>query len=319
MAGALGKVALIAVAGCLPFPVGAQQVGPSSRAPGQAAAPMPTVDLNGDWIDGGYFVTIKVDGPTVTATYQSDWSCDIGNGNKPQTTRDNFTAQLDAAPAKAGSQLKGITTVCSLVSGKCGGRGLAKASMTLKVSPDGRTLDGTWFDCPQSKAMPFSLRRSPCPGLSSELSAAADRGAEQLFEACKARQIDLDLCPKESRPYCATTSCLASDQASVPVLQSATGPGPAGAAVDFVTWLNSKREDNRPVDAGSRTPDVPVPVKVAREDEVFTKDTCAKGLPVLRKADEIMNAMNLKNDQQDQERAISCLVAFCGEHSWPTQ
>ena len=126
-----------------------------SPVPAPTASPTPTPDLNGAWRDNARPVTLKQTGTTVTATYDADYDCDPRDGGAIQKTRDDFK---DAT--LSGNQLQGQTTVCLYGKGNPHGTGLKKAAFKLRLSKDGNSLDGSFFNSNTGKDVSFTITRT---------------------------------------------------------------------------------------------------------------------------------------------------------------
>ncbi len=111
-----------------------------------------TIDLTGKWNDNGRLVCITQSGNSVSARYIEPYVCEFrdGSGGSDQTEFD-FDATL------SGRTLTGETSVCSFGAGNPLGVGLSRADMTLTVSADGKTLDGTFFNKFDQQDEPITL------------------------------------------------------------------------------------------------------------------------------------------------------------------
>jgi hypothetical protein len=112
----------------------------------------PAIDLAGKWNDNGRLVCITQSGSSVSARYIDPYVCEFrdGTGGSDQTDFD-FDATL------SGRTLTGETTVCKFGADNPNGVGLARAAMTLSVSADGKTLEGTYFNATDQQDEPITL------------------------------------------------------------------------------------------------------------------------------------------------------------------
>jgi hypothetical protein len=110
--------------------------------------------LGGRWIDNGNGLDTCVfhTGSEVGGNYLEEHLCDHGDGTgNTSVTLINFRGTL------AGNVITGTTSVCRF--GFDSGNGFVDAPMTLTVSADGKSLDGTWFHSDDNVDVPFSLSR----------------------------------------------------------------------------------------------------------------------------------------------------------------
>ncbi len=107
--------------------------------------------LNGLWEDNGRETCVVHTGSGVMATYTSNYECDPQDGGPVQTTLYDFEGDL------TGNQLVGKTVVCRF--GFQSDNGIIQADMVLVLSPDGKTLSGTWHNNDLGTDVPFSVVR----------------------------------------------------------------------------------------------------------------------------------------------------------------
>lgn len=120
----------------------------------QDAVALDIYGLNGRWIDSGRAVCIQHTGSAVFATYIEPFVCDHadGTGATSQTQKD-FEGQL------VGDTITGMTAACRHGFSEPGDNGIIDTTMILVVSPDGKTLSGTWFNSDLNEDIPFSVTR----------------------------------------------------------------------------------------------------------------------------------------------------------------
>lgn len=275
------------------------------------------IDLTGDWIDNHHEVTLSVSGTTVTATYKEPIHCKRSDGSQDSTTKD-FKGELSpgrpmtltGSPNDADE--KGASICAWGTTNQCGVEGFTKTRFNLKVSEDGQTLDGTFFDCHDRKDASMVLTRSHCDDVVKRFDAANGQGPLQLFDECKKDQSQVGECPTSTAPYCAVADCFGSrginDHAQVVQWSPATAPG---LLADFGRLVASLL-------SWPPLPPVAVLVDLPRDPVLITKDSCENALRLMGKALENISAMGKQPQQQAQVAVMRCLVNFCRTRGWRT-
>ena len=118
-----------------------------------------SVDLNifglgGRWLDNGREVCVNHGGSGVYATYYAAYSCDHDDDtNQVTTTYTDFDAQLSS------KTLTGTTSVCSHGHDDVSANGIKDIPMTMTVSDDGKSMNGTWHNNDTNSDVPIILTR----------------------------------------------------------------------------------------------------------------------------------------------------------------
>jgi hypothetical protein len=137
-----------------------------------------SINLNGVWKDNGRPVEIKQSGAGVEAKFINPPLCDPRDNSQPRPREVDFTGTLE------GNKIEGKATVCNW--GKRWGSqiGIQQVDVTLEVSPDQKTLSGTY----QGWKGPVNMTLTRCPESSYE--PTREEITQIILEGLRARGIN---------------------------------------------------------------------------------------------------------------------------------